>query len=377
MSALDAGDVGDTLSLSIPRAVPKKAKPIAIVESPSLPHMDGWILAVKHTIPGAESDDDEAYTASKPKRGRFEGSAGAGSERFAIPEYPAKVNPVIEAAAALDLRTWADALKRLPPEGRKELMETLVEAAEKGYGLDGIPDKVRHIYKDVVSVIKEPEAVKQIRLPPGTSFQILPEVDATKRDTIYLAAPPGAGKSHWIGGYTRRYAEMHPDRPRWLISHKQHDAVLDAGIGPKNSTPLVRRISIPDLMSKPVDIEKDFEGPALVIFDDIDTLEGKAKEVVRDIMKRCINVGRACGLSVIVTNHLLTDYNNTRGIINDSTHIVLFPDMSLAQSIAYVGSKIGLTKEQIGRLRKMGRWVCISKQGAKWMVGEGKAEILE
>ena len=78
------------------------------------------------------------------------------------------------------------------------------------------------------------------------------------------------------------------------------------------------------LVSNPLDIE-DLKG-SLVIMDDVDEINPKkVKDAVFHLFNEILQIGRHFNITCIVTNHLPTDFQRTRIILNESHIILYFP----------------------------------------------------
>ena len=107
-------------------------------------------------------------------------------------------------------------------------------------------------------------AKKDIKLPPDSSFVLVPCPKKDKREIYYVAGASGSGKSFQARGIAERYKKLFPDREIYLISKLTEDETLDTMKTGKPS-----RINVETLLSNPIDNIDVFEN-SLVIFDDYD-----------------------------------------------------------------------------------------------------------
>jgi hypothetical protein len=68
-----------------------------------------------------------------------------------------------------------------------------------------------------------------IELEDGFKFCLAPRpVKEKERTTLFIAGESGAGKSHFIREYAKRYKAMFPKNQIYLISYLDEDETLDA-----------------------------------------------------------------------------------------------------------------------------------------------------
>jgi hypothetical protein len=96
--------------------------------------------------------------------------------------------------------------------------------------------------------------------------------------------------------------------------------------------------------------------------DDIDVMNPKkVKDAVFHILNEILQIGRHFNITCIVTNHLPTDFQRTRIILNESHIIVYFP-LSAGGKVKYMlaNNMSDLDPVQIKYFKKLQtRWVCI------------------
>ena len=137
------------------------------------------------------------------------------------------------------------------------------------------------------------------------------------RDTIYVCGPQNSGKSHVISQYLEDYTRLYPNKKIVLFSMLDDDPVLD-------KYKMVKRVDLTDFEYSP-DLLKALRN-RLIIFDDVDCIADKkiSKEIYQ-LINEILSNGRKLHISIIVTNHLVTDYHRTRTILNECDTYVVFP----------------------------------------------------
>ena len=209
---------------------------------------------------------------------------------------------------------------------------------------------------------------KKLRIPNNGVFQLLPDKTAS-RQIIYITGASGSGKSTFTRKFVKEYKKIWKDRDVYLFSALKEDESLDE-IKPK-------RFRIDEsLVSNPLDIEdlKD----SLVIMDDIDVINPKkVKDAVFHILNEILQIGRHFNITCIVTNHLPTDFQRTRIILNESHIIVYFP-LSAGGKVKYMLEQyVDLDPVQIKYFKKLQtRWVCIYRHFPQLYLSERECGLL-
>ncbi len=104
---------------------------------------------------------------------------------------------------------------------------------------------------------------------------------------------------------------------------------------------------------------------SMVIFDDVDQIhETKTRKKIYNCINEILCNGRHFDIDLIVTNHHLSDYRNTRTILNESNSITIFPRSGCSHQIEHVlKNYVGLSKDQIEKIKNLpSRWVTIFKR---------------
>lgn len=211
----------------------------------------------------------------------------------------------------------------------------------------------------IISVEAEPDAkIKKrfddLNIGADAKFQQIPNPKAS-REVLYMAGPSGSGKSWYCKNYIKELRAIKKDLNVYLFSPFTEDESLDE-INP-------HRIKLDDnLVSDPINV-KDMSD-SCVIFDDIDSIKNKKIRVaVRELLDQCLEIGRHSRVTVLVTNHLLCDNNNTKRILNEAHFIVFFPHSgSIATIRRLCESYGGIDNDILKKIRKTkSRWCCIAK----------------
>jgi len=223
-------------------------------------------------------------------------------------------------------------------------------------------------------VPKEDKPFIEVELPFDTMFSLMPSADEDFRQVWYITGSSGSGKSYMAKMYANNYSRMYPDRPIYLISKLTEDETIDG----METKPI--RLDYSNWIEDPPNIN-DFNN-ALVIFDDYDTIDGKEGKAVLGVIEDLCIMGRKHNesqgnVSVLLLTHHLTNYKKTRLLLNEATHYVVYPQNSSAHALGYLlKTHMGLDKEDLKKMKKLGRWVCFSKNYPQYMMGAHYAKLL-
>ena len=208
-----------------------------------------------------------------------------------------------------------------------------------------------------------------IEMKDNSVIQAVPYIHKTER--VFISGQTECGKSYWMKNYMNQYRRMDEKRKIYLFSDVEEDSEID-------SIKKLTRIQIDEaIIDQPPD-PSNFSN-SICIFDDTDSIQNKkvlnALQVFRDSLLRR---GRHNNISVLISNHLATDYKATRIILNECNKIVIYPSSGGLYQIKYMLSKyIGLEKNQIDKILKLpSRWALIHKNYPMYVVSEKNIYLL-
>ena len=190
----------------------------------------------------------------------------------------------------------------------------------------------------------------------------------------YIAGASGSGKSYIARTIADNYKKLYPNRKVYVISKLEKDETLDS----MKEKPI--RINYNALIDNPIDIN-NFSN-SLMIFDDYDTIEGKAGKAVQLLIDDIAIQGRKHtesqgNISMLCLTHYITNYKKTRLILNEATHFVVYPQATSAHALGYLlKTHIGMEKDEVKALKKLGRWVMIKKMYPQIILSTNTAVVL-
>ena len=270
---------------------------------------------------------------------------------------------------AVNSSKYTNELRTVKPTERVRMLCRLEEARDKGLEADQLIGESalgKQLYERILS---DETTSKDITLESG-GFELLPSSDPKKREVWYIAGASGSGKSYVAKGLGEYYQKLYPDRSVYLISKLSEDAgTLD------KMRPKPKRINIQSLVDDFPDLN-EFKN-CMVIFDDYDTFTGPAEKIVHKLIDDLATMGRHTNTTMLCLSHYLTNYKKTRLLLNEATHIVVYPMATSYHALSYLlKTHIGMTKDDIRDLKKMGRWVMIYKSFPQYLISSSHARML-
>ena len=264
-------------------------------------------------------------------------------------------------------------LSKLSPRKQSEVMRILQEAYRKNIPPEHLNldiEGAEEAYREMLGEVEESGSSK-VKLPPGSTFELVPSADPEKRQIFYIAGASGSGKSHIAERLSEQYQKLYPKRDVFLVSKLKEDATLDSMEQP----PI--RLKIEKLVETPL---KDLEPlrESMVIFDDYDTLEGKEGKAVQQLIDDICIMGRHTVTSILILSHHLSNFKKTRLCLTEATNFVLYPQSTGAHALNYfLKTYVGMGPKEVSALKKSGsRWLMIHKNFPIFYVTETEASLI-
>jgi hypothetical protein len=211
------------------------------------------------------------------------------------------------------------------------------------------PYENEDIYNEAIKLIND-RSKKELYLTDGKLKPTLPKNGIVR---TYTAGPSESGKTTWNIALIKEIRRRHKKIKLYLFSQLSKDEDLD------KLKPI--RIKIDDeILEDPIAVStfKD----SIVMFDDIETIKvKKLKDEVSNLRDQCLSEGRHYNISVLCTNHQITDYKKTRNMLLECQYITFFPRSSGVYGIErLLKCYIGLGKDDIKKILSLpSRWVTI------------------
>lgn len=233
----------------------------------------------------------------------------------------------------------------------------------KGAPLDGEVVYMKDTSKDDNEEIRErkgrkiryededPELEDIIEIDEG-KMELLPTKIPNQRQCIFVAGRSGSGKSTFCRNYIKNFLRMFKNRPVYIFSALTEDPAFD-------DLNITRILLDMDLVENPIDVSELYE--SLVIMDDIDAIKDKQiQKAVYDLQDQILEIGRHHAINIINTSHKATAGHRTRNLLNESTHICIFPCRGSNITKYYLEKYSGLNKQAIQKIYSSpSRWTCM------------------
>jgi len=261
-------------------------------------------------------------------------------------------------------------LKTFDSRERVPIINRLNEYRASGKTSDEIvePAKVKTLYQQILD---DDSRRKVVELEGDSIFQPIPSPEEDKREVWYIAGASGSGKSYFARGLAEAYKKLYPDREVYLISKLNEDETLD---NMKIGKP--KRINVETLISDPPELE-EFKD-CMVLFDDYDTFTAPYDKAVMRLIDDLATMGRHTRTNMCLMTHRLTNYSKTRLILNESTHIVVYPMATSFHPLKYLLKHyVGLEEKDVRAIKNSGsRWACFHKNYPQYQITEHEAKVL-
>ena len=215
---------------------------------------------------------------------------------------------------------------------------------------------------------------------------IEPFYDPKERITMFIGGTQGCGKSYFVSQFLKDYKLAHPQRPIYLITGlTEKDKHFD-GIEMRKITmepEVIEGITLD--MLRYADKKMKKKVGCLLIFDDTDRIRDLSlRRQVYGLMQDALCNGRDhetqkayADIDVVVTNHEINDYLNTKYILTESNYVVLFPFFTTGDQIERVLKKITTNKDTIEKIiNYKGRAVIIHKVAPIYCITEKEIFLL-
>ena len=262
------------------------------------------------------------------------------------------------------------------PKGKLSMSEKneLMGAIKRKFPADDdakVKRRLAHLIKSAGII-----ALKIALLPAGTreitisDGELEPLPNPNGRECIYVAGASGSGKSFYTAKYARNYHAEYPKNKIILISKVADDVSL-------KGVPALAIEANRDLVDDPIEARE--LSNTLVIFDDTDTVKDKAtREAINQLKGDILETGRHHKTSIAITSHLITNYGETRTVLNESHAITVYPKSGSTYHISrLLNVYFGMSKQQQERVLSLNsRWITLTRHYPQMVIYEHGAYLL-
>jgi hypothetical protein len=239
--------------------------------------------------------------------------------------------------------------------------------------LDKDDDEFLGSMYDIVSDVKDrcrDMSKKELKLFDDGILQPLPRFNKTER--CFIAGQTECGKTFYCRKYLEQLRKVFPDKKIYVFSDVEHDDEIDCL---KN---IVRFKLDDELLNKdPIRPEKFKD--SICVFDDVDSIQNPALlKYIQALRDSLLRRGRHEDISCLITSHLLTNYKDTRIILNECNSLTVFCRSGSSHGIKYLLNKyVGLDKKQIQKAMDLpSRWITIHKNHPQYILYEKGAYLI-
>lgn len=179
------------------------------------------------------------------------------------------------------------------------------------------------------------------------------------RDIIYVCGKNGSGKSYYVGEYVKMYHSMYPEDRIICFSRLMSDETFQK-LGIEK---YLFRIHVDDaILENHFDLS-DFKD-SLVIMDDIESSQ-VSKVIIKylhNLRDDLIENGRHFNINLLLTNHQIMNYKDTRTLLDECSSIVIFPNLNIPYQITrLLKAYFNFDNKQIKKIFNLNsRWVCLN-----------------
>lgn len=250
----------------------------------------------------------------------------------------------------------------------------LMDAIKRKFPADDdakVKRRLSHLIKTAGTV-----ALKTALLPAGTreititDGELEPLPNPRGRECVYVAGASGSGKSFYTEKYARNYHAEYPNNKIILISKVADDISL-------KGVPALAIEANRDLVDDPIEARE--LANTLVIFDDTDTIKDKqTRDAINQLKGDILETGRHHKTSIAITSHLITNYGETRTVLNESHAITVYPKSGSTYHISrLLNVYFGMSKQQQERVLGLNsRWITLTRHYPQMVIYEKGCYLL-
>lgn len=226
-------------------------------------------------------------------------------------------------------------------DSKEDVLELAAEAVRSG-----VPEE------EIIEILSQMNIskTKEIRVGRGKTCVIIP---SAKSERVFMAAPPGAGKSVVAARYIIEYMKIHPSSPVFVFAFADYDEAYD-GIELEwiKVTPKVYEM----------DLSPENFTDCLIVMDDLDNLTDKKLSIyIHAALANLAGNGRKDGVYLLYNSHHINNYAKTRDIAMAANKSIFFPEGPKGGMLRYLAEKVGIDKVAARKMMALeSRYFCLS-----------------
>jgi hypothetical protein len=221
----------------------------------------------------------------------------------------------------------------------------------------------------------------RIDLPPGATFEWLPDMRETMSDSIVISSVRGSGKSTFAAKLAETISNCFQLEPDDVTLVKKEDTP-DPAFKKLDPRILLADASLaddPPTLAEMTRGDPDHPSPSIILLDDLDVQpSARLKKAVTAFQDMLLLEGRKAQLYVINIVHRLAKNVETRFLLSESTFICFNPNAP-SSDIRYVCERyLDISKDMLADLKKLDtRFIMYHQFAPRYILADRNAWIVD
>jgi GTPase SAR1 family protein len=200
------------------------------------------------------------------------------------------------------------------------------------------------------------------------------------RSVFYIAGQSGSGKTYFTKKYIRNFLKEYSKAHVFVFTGIENNTDYDEFLKQKRLTYIdhMKLISDKNFNGNKFLQHEELKG-SLLVFDDVDTLKRNIRIWLYDnLINPALETSRHFSISIFMISHQLSNYQETRKILMEATHMVIFRNnfnlkmKKFLENYFNIDSKV---YKKMSSLKK--RWLCIVRGLYTLYYNEDEAHIID
>jgi len=241
----------------------------------------------------------------------------------------------------LYLKTYKRNIKDLPKKITERYTDEEYEILDDAIktGLEPQDEKAQEEY---YKLLDEFEIMKHKGFILKNGGKLMPLLNFNRNERLYVTGSSGSGKTYFSTELIKQYLKHYKNNNLIIISG------VDVNEDLQDLEPSI--IDPVDLVQEP--LRDDEIRDSIILFDDVLSIPNKlVRNNIIAVINNLMETNRHTNTTLIIINHLINDFHNTRKILNESSSITFFPKSSAKNNIKkYLKTYEGLNDKLIRKI---------------------------